>query len=77
MAGAIDVLKDLCAEMDRRYSVLLASGLRKIEPGGEFGLHVVAIDELAFYMRGGTKDERNRALRDPARPDLEGTGGRA
>jgi S-DNA-T family DNA segregation ATPase FtsK/SpoIIIE len=67
MAGAIEVLKDLCAEMDRRYRVLLASGLRKIERGGAFGLHVVAIDELAFYMRGGTKDERNElseTLRD-------------
>ena len=67
MAGAIDVLKDLCAEMDRRYGVLLSSGLRKIERGGDFGLHVVAIDELAFYMRGGTKDERtelSETLRD-------------
>ena len=67
MAGAIEVLKDLCAEMDRRYSVLLASGLRKIERDGDFGLHVVAIDELAFYMRGGTKDERtelSETLRD-------------
>ena len=67
MADAIEVLKDLCAEMDRRYSVLLASGLRKIERDGEFGLHVVAIDELAFYMRGGTKDERTElteTLRD-------------
>ena len=67
MGSAIDVLKELCAEMDRRYGVLLSSGLRKIEPGGDFGLHVVAIDELAFYMRGGTKDERNElseTLRD-------------
>ena len=67
MAEAIEVLKDLCAEMDRRYSVLLADGLRKIEREGEFGLHVVAIDELAFYMRSGTKDERNQlseTLRD-------------
>jgi hypothetical protein len=67
MAGAIGVLKDLGAEMDRRYATLLASGLRKIEPGGEFGLHVVAIDELAFYMRGGKRDERNElteTLRD-------------
>ena len=67
MGNAIEVLKDLCAEMDRRYSVLLASGLRKIEPGGSFGLHVVAIDELAFYMRGGTRDERtelSETLRD-------------
>jgi hypothetical protein len=58
MAEAISVLKDLCAEMDRRYSVLLAAGSRKIEAGGEFGLHVVAIDELAFFMRGGTRDQR-------------------
>jgi hypothetical protein len=67
MGGAIGVLKDLGAEMDRRYATLLASGLRKIEPGGEFGLHVVAIDELAFYMRGGKRDERNElteTLRD-------------
>jgi DNA segregation ATPase FtsK/SpoIIIE-like protein len=67
MADAVEVLKDLCAEMDRRYSVLLESGLRKIERHGDFGLHVVAIDELAFYMRSGTKDERNElaeTLRD-------------
>jgi DNA segregation ATPase FtsK/SpoIIIE, S-DNA-T family len=67
MAGAIEVLKDLCTEMDRRYQVLLSSGLRKLERDGGFGLHVVAIDELAFYMRGGTKDERgelSETLRD-------------
>jgi DNA segregation ATPase FtsK/SpoIIIE-like protein len=67
MAAAIEVLKDLCAEMDRRYAMLLGSGLRKIAPDGEFGLHVVAIDELAFYMRGGKRDERNElteTLRD-------------
>jgi len=67
MEGAIGVLKDLCTEMDRRYATLLAAGMRKITPGGEFGLHVVAIDELAFYMRGGKRDERTElteALRD-------------
>ncbi len=67
MEGAIGVLKELCAEMDRRYATLLAAGLRKIEPGGEFGLHVVAIDELAFYMRGGKREERTElteTLRD-------------
>jgi hypothetical protein len=67
MGSANEVLKDLCAEMDRRYSVLLSSRLRKIERGGRFGLHVVAIDELAFYVRGGTKDERSElteTLRD-------------
>jgi DNA segregation ATPase FtsK/SpoIIIE-like protein len=67
MGDAIEVLKDLCAEMDRRYSVLLSSGLRKIERDSDFGLYVVAIDELAFYMRGGSKEERTQlaeALRD-------------
>jgi DNA segregation ATPase FtsK/SpoIIIE-like protein len=67
MKGAIEVLKDLCAEMDRRYATLLASGVRKIAPDGELGLHVVAIDELAFYMRGGKRDERaelTETLRD-------------
>ena len=41
--------------------------MRKIAPGGQFGLHVVAIDELAFYIRGGSKDERTElteTLRD-------------
>ena len=67
MEKAIAVLKELCAEMDRRYATLLAAGLRKIEPNGEFGLHVVAIDELAFFMRGGKRDERTElteTLRD-------------
>jgi hypothetical protein len=67
MGDAIEVLKDLCAEMDRRYSVLLGSGLRKIERNSDFGLYVVAIDELAFYMRSGAKDERaqlSETLRD-------------
>jgi DNA segregation ATPase FtsK/SpoIIIE-like protein len=67
MEGAIGVLKELCAEMDRRYATLLAAGLRKIRPDGEFGLHVVAIDELAFYMRGGNRAERTElteTLRD-------------
>ncbi len=67
MEGAIHVLKDLCTEMDRRYATLLAAGMRKIEEGGEFGLHVVAIDELAFFMRGGKREERTElteTLRD-------------
>jgi hypothetical protein len=67
MGDAIEVLKDLCAEMDRRYATLLRAGLRKIEREADFGLHVVAIDELAFYMRSGTKDERtelSETLRD-------------
>jgi hypothetical protein len=67
MEGAIEVLKELCAEMDRRYETLLEAGVRKIDANGEFGLHVVAIDELAFYLRGGKREERNElteTLRD-------------
>ena len=53
--------------MDRRYAVLLARACARSSADGDFGLHVVAIDELAFYMRGGTKDERtelSETLRD-------------
>ena len=67
MDEAIEVLKYLCAEMDHRYLVLLGSGQRKIARDGRFGLHVVAIDELAFYMRSGSKEQRSalaEALRD-------------
>jgi DNA segregation ATPase FtsK/SpoIIIE-like protein len=67
MEGAIGVLKDICTEMDRRYATLLAAGMRKITQDGEFGLHVVAIDELAFYMRGGKREQRTElteTLRD-------------
>ena len=67
MDEAIGVLKELCAEMDHRYSVLLEAGQRKIAEGGRFGLHVVAVDELAFYMRSGSKEQRSElaeTLRD-------------
>jgi S-DNA-T family DNA segregation ATPase FtsK/SpoIIIE len=46
---AIEVLKDLRAEMDERYRYLLAKGLRKLDPSPEMPLHVVACDELAHY----------------------------
>jgi S-DNA-T family DNA segregation ATPase FtsK/SpoIIIE len=53
--------------MDFRYQVLLSLGRRKFEPHDLEGLHVVVIDELAFYLRGGKKETRDRfseALRD-------------
>jgi hypothetical protein len=37
MGEAIEVLKDLCAEMVWRYRVLLAGRLRKIERDSEWG----------------------------------------
>jgi DNA segregation ATPase FtsK/SpoIIIE-like protein len=64
---ALVVLERLQQIMDFRYQVLLAMGRRKFEPQDIEGLHVVVIDELAFYLRGGKKDVRDRfseALRD-------------
>jgi hypothetical protein len=57
-AEAIEVLEALRSEMDIRYGRLLAAGKRKIEPEDGLGLHVVAVDELAFYLRGGKRDDR-------------------
>jgi DNA segregation ATPase FtsK/SpoIIIE-like protein len=67
MDHALVVLERLQQIMDFRYQVLLAMGRRKFEPQDIEGLHVVVIDELAFYLRGGKKDVRDRfseALRD-------------
>ena len=57
---AIEVLEDLHAAMEVRYELLLESGVRKIAKHSDFGLHVVVIDELALYLRGGTKSQRDR-----------------
>jgi DNA segregation ATPase FtsK/SpoIIIE-like protein len=64
---ATNLLDELRAEMERRYSLLLASGKRKIAPGEGLGLHVLAVDELAFYTATGDKRARDRfseSLRD-------------
>src|SRR5205823_8690615 len=50
---AIEALKDLQAEMDDRYELLLSRGLRKVEPSADIPLHVVVFDELAFYLTMG------------------------
>lgn len=57
MTEAAEVLGDLQAEMDSRYEELLVAGRRKVTPD-EAPLHVVVIDELALYLRSGTRDER-------------------
>ena len=57
-AEAVAALEELRAVMDARYQSLLDERRRKISPEGELGLHVVVIDELAFYLRGGKKDQR-------------------
>ena len=67
MEQALVVMERLQQIMDFRYQVLLSLGRRKFEPFDLEGLHVVVIDELAFYLRGGKKETRDRfseALRD-------------
>jgi hypothetical protein len=67
MEHALLVMEQLQQIMDFRYQVLLSLGRRKFEPHDLEGLHVAVIDELAFYLRGGKKETRDRfseALRD-------------
>jgi len=47
---AIAVLRDLQGEMDARYRELLARGLRKVRREDGLALHLVVVDELAFYL---------------------------
>jgi DNA segregation ATPase FtsK/SpoIIIE-like protein len=66
-ARAVEVLTHLRAEMDARYERLLAEGRRKVTATDGLGLHVVAIDELAYFLRGGAKADRDgfaEGLRD-------------
>ena len=49
---AIDVLKGLIAELDDRYLTLLANRARKVTEGDGLPLHLVGIEELAFYTNG-------------------------
>lgn len=57
---AIALLRELRSVMDERYRGLLANGQRKITPGDGLALHVVACDELAFYLN--VEDRKHRAL---------------
>lgn len=66
-ARAVEVLTHLRTEMDARYERLLAEGRRKVTAADGLGLHVVAIDELAYFLRGGVKADRDgfaEGLRD-------------
>src|SRR4030095_1151286 len=49
---AIDVLRGLLAELDDRYLTLLANRARKVAPGDGLPLHLVVVEELAFYTNG-------------------------
>jgi hypothetical protein len=47
---AIGLLRDVQREMDARYRELLARGLRKVRRDENLPLHLVVVDELAFYV---------------------------
>jgi hypothetical protein len=55
---AIELLRELRAEMEERYRELLARGLRKIRREEGLPLHLVVCDELAFYVTMPDKDQR-------------------
>jgi S-DNA-T family DNA segregation ATPase FtsK/SpoIIIE len=64
---AVLALKEVQAEMDDRYAELSKVRLRKIDRMGSNGLILVAIDELALYLRGGERglrEEFAELLRD-------------
>jgi FtsK/SpoIIIE family len=47
---AVETLRALQREMDARYRELLALGLRKVRREDGLALHLVVVDELAFYL---------------------------
>src|SRR5215218_799143 len=49
---AIEVLKQLIAELDDRYLHLLANRARKVTEGDGLPLHLVGIEELAYFTNG-------------------------
>jgi hypothetical protein len=58
VGDAIDLLRELRGVMEERYRELLARGARKITPGDGLALHVVACDELAFYLTAEDRKQR-------------------
>jgi hypothetical protein len=55
---AIALLRELREEMEARYRELLACGQRKISRDDELPVHLVACDELAFYL--GAEDRKKQ-----------------
>jgi DNA segregation ATPase FtsK/SpoIIIE-like protein len=55
---ALAVLWELREVMDTRYRDLLARGLRKIRRDEDLPLHLVVVDELAFYLTLPDKAQR-------------------
>lgn len=67
--GAVDLLKNLCIEMDRRYSVLAAAGCRDIDSYNQkfsdspMRRDIVFIDELSDLMSMGGKSVEGYIVR--------------
>lgn len=57
VAEAVAVLDELRIELDARYAVLLGEGRRKVAAGDGLPLRLVVIDELAFYLWMGERNE--------------------
>jgi hypothetical protein len=55
---AIEVMRALREEMDNRYQVLLVRRLRKVTEADGLPLHVVACDELAYYLTLAGRKQR-------------------
>jgi FtsK/SpoIIIE family len=55
---AIETLRALQREMDARYRELLALGLRKVRREDRLPLHLIVVDELAFYLSAPDKKLR-------------------
>ncbi|MHB8335729.1 MAG: FtsK/SpoIIIE domain-containing protein [Acidimicrobiales bacterium] len=67
LTDALATLEGLRETMEVRYQHLADSRRRKITEGDDDGLHVLVIDELALYLRGGERVVRERfaeVLRD-------------
>jgi hypothetical protein len=58
VAHANEVLRELRAEMDRRYELLLSSRRRKVAQGDGLPLEIVVCDELALYLSVGDRKLR-------------------
>jgi FtsK/SpoIIIE family len=58
VAEAIELLREVRAEMEARYRRLLRDGKRKVSRESGLELHLVAIDELAFYL--SVEDRKQR-----------------
>ncbi len=57
---AIGLLETVREEMEARYRELLSTGARKIARDAGLPLHVIACDELAFYLSAEDRKQRAR-----------------